>query len=197
MQAGLRKTVFEHAVRLPLHRIFQLKSGGAASILREDAGNVADLIFSMIYNPWRAIIQFTGSLIVLLCVDWRLMLAGVVLLPIVYVTHRTWISRIRPQHRRVRAQREQVDALAAESFGGVRVVRAFARQEFAIRSVDVGGLVLAVVIAAARWPHCPPGKLTRTLRMSCFPASDSPRRRTTTSTPSRPTWASRSPCTSS
>ncbi|MCP4590452.1 MAG: ATP-binding cassette domain-containing protein, partial [bacterium] len=35
---------------------------------------------------------------------------------------------IRPQYRRVRAQREEVDSLATESFGGMRVVRAFSRQ---------------------------------------------------------------------
>src|SRR5690606_18520190 len=44
------------------------------------------------------------------------------------ITHRTWISRIRPQFRAVRAQREEVDAQATESFGGMRVVRAFSRQ---------------------------------------------------------------------
>jgi ATP-binding cassette subfamily B protein/subfamily B ATP-binding cassette protein MsbA len=129
MQAGLRKTVFEHAVRLPLHRIFQLKSGGAASILREDAGNVSDLIFSMIYNPWQAIIQFVGSLIVLLYVDWRMMLAGVVLLPIVYVTHRAWISRIRPLYRDIRLQRQRIDGQTTEAFGGIRVVRTFGREK--------------------------------------------------------------------
>src|SRR5437867_6939759 len=57
VQVGVRKRVFDHAVRLPLHRVYELKSGGVASILREDAGGVADLIFSMLYNPSRAIVQ--------------------------------------------------------------------------------------------------------------------------------------------
>ena len=35
---------------------------------------------------------------------------------------------MRPQHREVRALREDVDALATESFGGMRIVRAFSRQ---------------------------------------------------------------------
>ncbi|MFK7779447.1 MAG: ABC transporter ATP-binding protein, partial [Gimesia sp.] len=61
-------------------------------------------------------------------VDWRLLLGAVFLGPMVYLTHRTWISRIRPQHRKIRAQRADVDALATESFGGMRVVRAFGRQ---------------------------------------------------------------------
>jgi len=45
VQTGYRRRVFEHAVRLPLHRVYDLKSGGVASILREDAGGVGDLVF--------------------------------------------------------------------------------------------------------------------------------------------------------
>ncbi len=115
-------------MRLPMHRVHELKSGGAASVLRQDAGSVGELVFGMLYNPWRAVIQLLGSLCILAWVDWRLLLGALVIVPVVYFTHRTWIGRIRPQHRRVRAQREEVDALATESFGGMRVVRAFSRQ---------------------------------------------------------------------
>ena len=128
IQMSIRKQVFEHAVRLPLHRVQELRSGGAASILRQDAGSVGDLVFGMLYNPWRAIIQLIGSLCILAWVDWSLLLGALILVPVVFLTHRTWISRIRPQFRRVRAQRENVDALATESFGGMRIVRAFSRQ---------------------------------------------------------------------
>jgi len=128
MQVSVRKKVFEHAVRLPLHRVFELKSGGAASMLREDAGGVSELVFSMIYNPWRAILQLIGSLLILVTVDWRMMLAGLVLVPIVYLTHRTWINRIRPLYRDVRSQRQDIDGQATEAFGGMRVVRAFGRE---------------------------------------------------------------------
>ncbi|WP_339733278.1 ABC transporter ATP-binding protein [uncultured Gimesia sp.] len=128
IQMKVRKAVFAQAVRLPLHRVQELKSGGATSILREDAGSVGELVFGMLYNPCRAIIQLLGSLIILAWVDWRLLLGAIFLGPMVYLTHRTWISRIRPQHRRIRAQRAAVDAQATESFGGMRVVRAFGRQ---------------------------------------------------------------------
>ena len=79
--------------RLPLHRVYQLKSGGVASILREDAGGVGELMFSMLYNPWRAIIQLLGSMAVLAWVDWRLLAGSLLLLPAVYFSHRpgeTW-----------------------------------------------------------------------------------------------------------
>ncbi|QDV46657.1 Putative multidrug export ATP-binding/permease protein [Stieleria neptunia] len=126
-QITIRRKVFDHAIRLPLGRVYDLKSGGVASLIREDAGGVADLIFSMLYNPWRAIIQFVGSLIILVFVDWKLMVGGMLLLPIVWVTHRTWINRIRPLYRDIRKQRQKIDANATETFGGIRVVRTFSR----------------------------------------------------------------------
>ncbi len=128
LQLAVRKQVFAHVLRLPLHRVQELKSGGAASILRQDAGSVGDLVFGMLYNPWRAVIQLAGSLCILAWVDWRLLVGALFLVPLVYTSHRTWISRIRPQHRRIRAERERVDALATEAFGGMRVVRAFGGQ---------------------------------------------------------------------
>jgi ATP-binding cassette subfamily B protein/subfamily B ATP-binding cassette protein MsbA len=128
LQVSVRKQVFEHAVRLPLHRVYQLKSGGVASILREDAGSVGDLIFSLLYNPWRAVIQLLGSLVILTIVDWRLLLGSLALIPLVILSHRTWVGRLRPIFRDIRKQREEIDAQATEAFGGMRVVRAFGRQ---------------------------------------------------------------------
>lgn len=127
VQADIRRRVFAHAMRLPLHRVQALKSGGATSLIREDAGGIADLIFNMLYNPWQAIIQLLGSLFVLLIVDWRLMIGGLLLLPAVWISHRTWIYRVRPLYKDIRTRRQQIDSNTTETFGGIRVVRTFAR----------------------------------------------------------------------
>ncbi len=128
MRANVRRRVFNHTVRLPLHRVYELKSGGAASILREDAGQAADLLFSVMYNPWRAIIQLLGTLVILVWTDWKLLLGAIALLPAAYVTQRAWIGRIRPMFREVRNTRTMIDSHATEAFGGMRVVRGFVRQ---------------------------------------------------------------------
>lgn len=127
LQARLRKDAFEHAVRLPLGRVSDLKAGGVASILREDAGNAGELLFSMIYNPWRAVIQLIGTLVILGIIDFRLLIGALVFIPIVWFSHRTWIERIRPIHRDVRRTRQGIDAHATEAFSGIRVVRGFNR----------------------------------------------------------------------
>jgi len=151
LQMSIRKRVFEHAARLPLHRIQELKSGGAASILRQDAGSVGELVFGMLYNPWRAVIQLVGSFLVLAWVDWRLLIGAIGIVPLVYLTHRTWINRIRPQFRRVRAQREEVDSLTTESFGGMRVVRAFGRQHAETNRIMRGNHVMGRQELYAWW----------------------------------------------
>jgi ATP-binding cassette, subfamily B, bacterial len=129
IQLDLRRRVFEHAVRLPLHRVQAIRSGGVASILREDGGSVGELVFGMMFDPWRAVIQLLGSLAILAWVDWTLLVGAILLLPAVFLTHRTWINSIRPQFRVIRKQREQIDASATESFAGMRIVRAFSRQK--------------------------------------------------------------------
>jgi ATP-binding cassette subfamily B protein len=128
VQVRLRRRVFEHAVRLPLHRVYHLKSGGASSLIREDAGGVGELIFSMLYNPWRAVVQLAGGVAALAWLDWRLLLGATLLAPGALLTNRLWTRRLRPLFRDVRTLRQGIDARVAEVFGGMRVVRAFGRQ---------------------------------------------------------------------
>lgn len=128
VQATMRMQVFEHAARLPLHRIYQMKTGGVVGILREDAGAAAELLFSLLYNPWRAIVQLAGTLAILAMVDWRLLVGGMLLIPAVWLSHRTWINRIRPIYRDIKITRSGIDAHSTEAFGGMRVVRGFSRE---------------------------------------------------------------------
>ncbi len=128
LQAELRRRVFDHTANLPLNRVYELKSGGVASILREDAGNAANIVFSMIYNPWRAVVQLIGTLIVLALVDWTMLIGALLLIPILWFSQKTWLKRIRPVYRDIRQTRTSIDAQATEAFGGMRVVRGFGRQ---------------------------------------------------------------------
>ena len=128
LQVRIRRKLFDHAARLPLHKVHDIKSGGVASLLREDAGGVGDLIFNLIFNPWRAVIQLLGGLVVLIWVDWRLLLGAIAILPIVYWNHQLWVRWIRPLYRDIKRQRQDIDSQTTEAFAGMRVVRAFGRQ---------------------------------------------------------------------
>jgi len=151
LQSVVRREVFEHAVRLPLHRVHALKAGGMSSLLRDDAGGVGELLFSLLYNPWRALIQLVGILAILAVTDWRLLLGSALLLPILWFSHRAWIGRIRPIHRDARAQRSEVDGHAAETFGGLRVVRGFARERSEASRIAAGNHLMSRQELLAWW----------------------------------------------
>jgi ATP-binding cassette subfamily B protein len=127
VQGRLRRRLFHHMARLPLHRVQDLKSGGISSLLREDSRAVADLIFIGLYNPFKGAVTFLGGLLMMALIDWRLVLGGLALVPTVWLTHRTWIGRIRPIYSAIKRTRQSSDAHATEVFGGMRVVRTFGR----------------------------------------------------------------------
>lgn len=126
-RARLRRALFAHMAALPLHRIQAVKSGGVSGILREDAQSVGDMIFSVLYNPTKALVTFALGLTGMAIIDWRLLIGGLLLLPLVWFTHRTWISRIRPVWSSIKLTRQSGDAHATEVFAGMRVVRTFGR----------------------------------------------------------------------
>ncbi len=128
VQERMRRQAFAHASRLPLHRIHDLRAGGAAALLRDDAGGVGELVMSMLFNPWRAVVQFVGGLVILAWIDWRMLLCALLLVPAVVLSSMLWNRRLRPLHRDLRAWRARIDARVAEVFGGMRVVRGFSRQ---------------------------------------------------------------------
>ena len=102
-------------MRLPLHRVYQLKSVSAWSRLREDAGGVGELIFSMLYNPWQAVVQFLGGVVVLAGVDWRLLLGALFLCTRSSIIPTcSGIGRIRPLFRDVRKERQEIDSQTSE-----------------------------------------------------------------------------------
>jgi ATP-binding cassette subfamily B protein len=109
-----------------------------ASLLRGDAGVIGDLLGSLVAGPWRAIVKLTGTLIILATVDITLLLGAFVLFPLVAISHRSWIAKIRPLWRNVFRERQAVDGSSAEAFSGLRVVRAFARETAESRRFIVG-----------------------------------------------------------
>ena len=129
VQVELRDRAFRHAIDLPLATIQRYKTGGMASLLREDGGLAGDLLFGLVYNPWKAVVQLVGTLTILAVVDWRMLIGGLLLLPAAWVSQRTWISRIRPLYRDAKVARQEIDATTTEVFGGMRIVRGFGREK--------------------------------------------------------------------
>ncbi len=124
----LRQRLFEHLLRLPLHELSRMKTGGITSRLSGDVDAVTGLLQLAVLTPAVAGFKILATLVMLIALNWRLSLAALILIPPVVVLNLLYIRRIRPIYRSMRKDRGVIDARVVETFGGIRVVRGFGRE---------------------------------------------------------------------
>src|SRR5581483_6598123 len=91
-----------------------------------------------IISPAVAALRILLTVAILFALSWRLALAAMITVPPMALISFLWLRRIRPIYRSVREDRSVIDARVGETFGGVRVVRAFRREPHEQRSYAVG-----------------------------------------------------------
>jgi len=134
----LRQRLFDHMLRLPLAKLHDTKQGGVTSRLSGDVDSITGLLQLALISPGVAIIQVVIAVGIIYAWNWRLALAATVCVPPLMVVHLLYVRRIRPIYRSMRKDREEVDGRVTESFGGIRVVRAFRREAHEEHDYAVG-----------------------------------------------------------
>ncbi|MFO0839642.1 MAG: ABC transporter ATP-binding protein [Phycisphaerae bacterium] len=147
----LRQRMFEHLLRLPLHELANLKTGGVTSRLSGDVDSVTGILQMALITPAVAGFKIFVTLLMLVLINWRLSLAALILLPPVILLNLLYIRRIRPIYRSIRKDRGEIDARVVETFGGIRVVRAFARETSEARRFAVGQHTVVRKKLRAEW----------------------------------------------
>jgi ATP-binding cassette, subfamily B, bacterial len=124
----LRRTLFNRLLSLGLSDLSEMKSGGIVSRLSGDIEAITNLVQQAVINPAVALVQLMLTAIVLLTLSWRLAVGALVTAPPIMLISFIWLRRVRPIYRAMHDDRTQVDARVNETFGGIRVVRAFRRE---------------------------------------------------------------------
>ena len=124
----LRKALFERLLHLPLQKLSDMKTGGIISRLSGDIDKTTGLLQLAIISPGVSIIRLLVAMGILFYLNWKLALTALGILPGIMLIS-FWVSkRIRPIYRTMRKDNADLDARVSETFGGIRVVRAFQRQ---------------------------------------------------------------------
>ncbi len=124
----LRRTLFNRLLSLSLSELSEMKSGGIVSRLSGDIEAITGLVKQAVINPAVAFVQLVLTSIVLLTLSWRLAVGALVITPPIMQISFVWLRRVRPIYRAMHEDRTTVDARVNETFGGIRVVRAFRRE---------------------------------------------------------------------
>ncbi|MBV8781629.1 MAG: ABC transporter ATP-binding protein, partial [Phycisphaerae bacterium] len=106
----------------------EMKAGGIVSRLSSDVEAVSGLVQLALISPAVAVIRLVLTVTILFYLSWHLALATMVVLPVLGVASFLWLRRVRPVYRSIREDISAIDGRVNETFGGIRVVRAFRRE---------------------------------------------------------------------
>src|SRR5437667_319123 len=125
---SLRRSLFQRLLRLPLPKLWDMKTGGILSRLTGDVETTTGLLQMAIVSPAVSLIRLAVAVTVLLALNWRLALTALAIVPAAMLISFIAARRVRPIYRSLRKDVEQIDGRVGEAFSGIRVVRAFRRE---------------------------------------------------------------------
>ncbi|QOJ15018.1 MAG: ABC transporter ATP-binding protein [Planctomycetia bacterium] len=163
----LRQRLFYHLLRLPLRDLAELKTGGVAARLSGDVDQVANMMHAGVLTPGVALAKIAATLGILVWINWQMALAAALALPPMVLLNLVSIRRIRPIYRSVHQDRTEISARVVETFGGVRVVRAFRQERAEARRFATAHHTLARKQLLARDYECVVGSLWGLLLPAC------------------------------
>jgi ATP-binding cassette subfamily B protein/subfamily B ATP-binding cassette protein MsbA len=135
---SLRRALYERLLYLPLQKLSDLKTGGIIARLDSDVDTTSGLLQLAIVSPTLSLLRLLIAFTILFFLNWRLALTAMAVIPGVMLISFIVARRVRPIYRAIRDDKSNVDARVAETFGGIRVVRAFRREIWEERDYTVG-----------------------------------------------------------
>ena len=124
----LRRLLYGHLLRFPLARIHDLKTGGIVSRLTGDLEALTGLVQMAFISPLVAVLRVGFAFFIVWQWNPRLALILVCLLGPMAFASFLWIGPIRQVWHFYFKRKGELDSRISETFGGVRVVRAFQRE---------------------------------------------------------------------
>jgi ATP-binding cassette subfamily B protein/subfamily B ATP-binding cassette protein MsbA len=125
---SLRRSLYHQLLRLPLPKLWDMKTGGILSRLAGDVETTTGLLQLALVSPAISAIRLIFAMGVLLTINWRLAVMAMAVIPGAMFVSFAAAGRVRPIYRSIRKDVEEIDGRVGETFSGIRVVRAFRRE---------------------------------------------------------------------
>jgi ATP-binding cassette, subfamily B, bacterial len=126
----LRTTLYHHIQRLSLAYHDQKKTGDLISRVTSDIGAVQDFISSALLGMIVNVLTLVGMLAVMFYVNWHFTLIALSVAPALFLVVYSFTRRIKQASREVRKKEGDVVSVVQESLASIRVIQAFAREDF-------------------------------------------------------------------
>ena len=128
----LRRTLYNHIQRLSLAEHDKAQTGDLISRVTSDIDAVQDFVNSALLGILVNVLTLIGMTGVMLYINWRFTLISLSIAPALFVVVYSFTRSIKKASRAVRKKESELVSVVEEVLTSVRVVKAFAREDFEV-----------------------------------------------------------------
>jgi ATP-binding cassette subfamily B protein len=128
----MRNIIFEKLQNLSFSYHDRSQTGKLMTRMTSDVELVRNYIGRGLLHLVSAVLMFFSTLVILLVMNWQLTLIFVGLIPIIGVIFMVFVKKFMPLSRKVQEELGKLTTILQENLSGMRIVKAFAREDFEI-----------------------------------------------------------------
>jgi len=125
-----RLTVYSHVQRLSLAYHDNKRTGDLISRVTSDIDAVRSFLTSGLLDGLIDVLTLVGMIGVMLYINWRFTLVALSVAPVLFAVVYSYTRRIKKASREVRKKEGEMVSVMQEVLGAIRVVKAFAREDY-------------------------------------------------------------------
>ncbi len=129
IEYNMRKEIFEHYQKLSFSFYDNQKVGQLMSRITNDLFDITELLHHGPEDVVISFIKFAGTLSILAWMNWRLVLAAFVLIPVMFVYAYILNKKMKRAFKTNREKVADINARIEDNLSGIRVVKSFANEE--------------------------------------------------------------------
>src|ERR1700688_3791284 len=126
----LRRMLYGHIQRLSLAEYDETRTGDLISRVTNDINAVQDFVNTALLGMIVNVLTLVGMIGVMFYINWRFTLIALSISPILFAFVYVFTRRIKKYSRAVRKQESDLTSVVQEVFTSIRVVKAFAREDY-------------------------------------------------------------------
>ena len=126
----LRRTLYHHIQRLSLAEHDETRTGDLVTRVTNDIEAVQDFISSALLGIVVDILTLFGMIGVMFYLNWRFTVVALSISPVLFLVVYRYTRRIKKASRAVRKKESELLSIVEEVLTSIRVVQAFAREDF-------------------------------------------------------------------
>lgn len=126
----MRNAIFEKLQNLSFSYHDRAQTGKLMTRMTSDVELVRIFVGNGLLQLVSALVMLVGAIVIMFLMNWLLALIILALVPVILVVLFMFISRVMPISKRVQQELEALNTILQENLAGMRVVKAFAREEY-------------------------------------------------------------------